>query len=346
MADQAIQRPAVFTDLVKSLALTLGDVGAPGKPRELEHFADASYLLAQLAAWAYAELDDFKLVLKRMFDPSQVATECSAISLTNDALVVNAHAYIVKIDVQFEDKIKRIGVLIFRGTSWQKALDWMVNASVETMQFGDYGHVHGGFLRNVLWLGDEIRNKLKITELAHLDAVFVTGHSLGGAMAALMTMILWTDRTDGTYSDEFRKRFCGLYTFGAPAVGDATFVDQCPRNLADITFLHVYENDIVPHMPSRSMGKFQHFGKVYHSATDGWVHGKPLTQTYTAIAANVLGLSHFALKVFSFTRWVPPVLSFVAKNFPFMRLLILSWTDHSPLNYVRCSQMSTLPPAG
>jgi hypothetical protein len=237
---------------------------------------------------------------------------------------------------------KKIGFLVFRGTSWEKTLDWLVDASVETVQFGDYGHVHGGFLRNVWWLGEQLRGVLG-KQMASLEAILVGGHSLGGAMAALATVMLWTDYQQWEHGGTFREKLRGLYTFGAPAVGDSTFVDQLPQELKGITFLHVYENDIVPRLPPRTVGSFDYFGKVYHSADDGWVRGYAITRTYTAIAANLLAVFPFALKLFSFTRWIPPALRFVSDRVPFTRALILSWDDHAPRNYVRSSRLSTVP---
>jgi lipase (class 3) len=317
-----------------------------GPADEPEHLAMATYILAQLSAWSYAEPEDFKRVLDQMF--GNAATSHS-FSLTNDALLVNAHAYIVVIKVMVKEEEKRIGILVFRGTSWGNALDWVIDASVETMQFGDYGHVHSGFMRNVWRLGGEIRrtlrNELLKTQEA-IDVLYVTGHSLGGAMAALATVMLWADREDEELRQAFQGKFRGLYTFGAPAVGDPTMVDALSPKLVARTYMHVYENDIVPRMPPLSMGNFQHFGTTYHSAAEGWVRGETVRQAYTAILANLLGAFPFALRLFTASRWVNPFLSFVTEHLRFTRWFVLSWSDHSPINYLRCSQMSTLPPAG
>ncbi|WP_437838535.1 lipase family protein [Sorangium sp. So ce1153] len=319
-----------------------------GPTDESEHLARATYILAQLSAWAYAERADFDRVLVQILGN---AVRSHSFSLTNDALLVNAHAYLVVIDVTVEEgkPPKHIGILVFRGTSWGSALDWVIDASVETTQFGDYGHVHSGFMRNVWRLGSTIRETLRnelLKTKSPIDVLYVTGHSLGGAIAALTTVMLWADRGDEELRRAFQGKFRGLYTFGAPAVGDATMVNALSPKLVARTYMHVYENDIVPRMPPLSTGNFQHFGTTYHSTAEGWVRGETVRQAYTGILANLLGVFPFALRLFTATRWVNPALSFVTEYIPFTRWFVLSWADHSPINYLRCSQISTLPPAG
>ncbi|WP_437981406.1 lipase family protein [Sorangium sp. So ce117] len=319
-----------------------------GPGDDSEHLAMATYVLAQLSAWSYAERKDFDRVLVQMFGD---AARLHSFSLTNDALLVNAHAYLIVIEVTVKESEppKHIGVLVFRGTSWGNALDWVIDASVETTQFGDYGHVHSGFMRNVWRLGGEIRKTLRnelLKAQQAIDVLYVTGHSLGGAMAAVATVMLWADREDEKLRQAFQGKFRGLYTFGAPAVGDPTMVDALSPKLVARTYMHVYENDIVPRMPPLSTGNFQHFGTTYHSTAEGWVRGETVRQAYTAILANLLGVFPFALRLFTATKWVNPVLSFVTEHLPFTRWFVLSWADHSPINYLRCSQISTLPPAG
>lgn len=63
----------------------------------------------------------------------------------------------------------------------------------------------------------QIRAEL-LKHIRNPDAhIFITGHSLGGALAALFTGLLAAE------SDEITQRISGLHTFGQPRVGDWTF---------------------------------------------------------------------------------------------------------------------------
>ena len=53
-----------------------------------------------------------------------------------------------------------------------------------------------------------------------MTTLYLTGHSLGGAMAALMAVMLSVEEE---YVELFAPVFKGAYTFGAPLVGSAKF---------------------------------------------------------------------------------------------------------------------------
>lgn len=70
--------------------------------------------------------------------------------------------------------------------------------------------------------------------------LLVTGHSLGGAIAALASTIL---------ADENPSRIVSLYTFGEPRVGDYGYAQTHDRLVSD-SWRVVHLVDIVPHLPS------------------------------------------------------------------------------------------------
>ncbi|GMI67257.1 hypothetical protein like AT5G67050 [Hibiscus trionum] len=109
----------------------------------------------------------------------------------------------------------------------------------------------------------DIRDTLKALLENNSEAKFiVTGHSLGGALAALFPAILF-------YHDEqfLVERMEGVYTFGQPRVGDDAFGDYMAKNLRNHGiqfFRYVYCNDMVPRVPFD--GVFKHFGTcVYYN---------------------------------------------------------------------------------
>jgi hypothetical protein len=153
----------------------------------------------------------------------------------------------------------------------------------------------------------------------------LTGHSLGGGEAALAAAMLWND-PDLEFRDKIRRVLRNVSTFGQPMVGDETFAKSCDETkLSDITYRYVYKNDLVPRFPPRSTGKFAHFGKEFVCGEQGWMRAsQPLSQLYTGILSNLIGLMPFVLDTFRFTRWIQ---------------LGISWSDHSPVNYIWCSQI-------
>ncbi|ORX97082.1 hypothetical protein K493DRAFT_314232 [Basidiobolus meristosporus CBS 931.73] len=120
-------------------------------------------------------------------------------------------------------------VLVFRGTmSWQ---DVFADADMLTTDFyaeRSYSslRVHRGFLRYYTALKDQIFEKVDglIKELGgpeRMEAIYVTGHSLGGAMAILCSVDL-TNHLVKQYGPQ-SSNFLKCLTYGAPPVGDAGF---------------------------------------------------------------------------------------------------------------------------
>jgi hypothetical protein len=140
------------------------------------------------------------------------------------------------------------GVLVaFRGTlpldgpfTLPKLLDWVNDLNAEPVA-GDGlpGEVHEGFLGSLesLWgdVRDEVKNQLAPSGAA--APLFITGHSKGGAMAALAAL-------------RFRKQealTAKVVTFAAPKPGDSAFADAY-NAVMDHT-RYEFADDVVPHLP-------------------------------------------------------------------------------------------------
>lgn len=290
-----------------------------------------AHLLSVVSAWAYA--DEVELIRRLESLVPGEKFEVMPFGTSNNALFIHAMGYLIRI--RKGRKIDRdTGIVCFQGTDWKNTTSWLVDANVRTTQVLDMGSVHGGFARNVAAIYKDMEDELqKIVpsaagvEEGKLQDLYFTGHSLGGGMAALAAARLWNS-PDLEWRKRIRSVLRGLHTFGQPKVGDPTFARSCDESeLSTITYRYVYKNDIVPRFPPRSTGKFEHFGKGFVCGERGWVRAsQPLRQLYTGILSNLIGLLPAVFETFTFTRRIPNWLG-------------ISWPDHSPLNYIWCSQV-------
>ena len=75
--------------------------------------------------------------------------------------------------------------------------------------------------------------------------LYVTGHSLGGALA-----MLYAFRCEGlSHTVAITAQASAVVTFGQPRVGDAAFARDYDARLGDVTLRVVHECDIVPRVP-------------------------------------------------------------------------------------------------
>jgi triacylglycerol lipase len=89
--------------------------------------------------------------------------------------------------------------------------------------------------------------------------IVITGHSLGGALAALTAH---TAATDGGGSVQ------AVYTFGMPRPGDPAFAAAYNTLLGRRTYRLVHGEDVVPTVAPSSFG-FQHLGRFLHCERGG-----------------------------------------------------------------------------
>ena len=188
-------------------------------------------------------------------------------------------------------------ILVFRGT--EKFQDWQTNLSLSLRTFDCNpplsssqkspsgavlplkGKVHRGFLKALQSIEDDIVKTLDTwnarilpgTDVeqdthAELPSLWITGHSLGGALAALAAVSL--------------KYQCfkvaGVYTFGQPRVGDWTFNKSAISMLNQPNPIpierYVNNNDIVPLIPPgfvpwQPTRRYKHYGHFQYFDSKG-----------------------------------------------------------------------------
>lgn len=133
-------------------------------------------------------------------------------------------------------------VLSFRGTSGWK--NFLTDVQLRKVS-ADWakGSVHGGFKSALDTVWPQITNELGDPGQQQKD-LWVTGHSLGAALAQLAALRL---QKEG-------YRVQAAYTFGTPRVGDEEFVADYDRVLGDRTFPHINYRDVVTRVPPASFG--------------------------------------------------------------------------------------------
>jgi hypothetical protein len=178
-------------------------------------------------------------------------------------------------------------VLAFRGTEG----DWRdIQSDIRAnRKRTSEGKIHAGFFDAYGLLSGLIKNKL--SEVAHLP-LYVTGHSLGGALATVATQ----DLEKSGYKDQI----AACYTFGSPRVGNADF----DENIRSPVYRVVNFVDIVTFVPLFTMG-FVHVGDVRYlerGQPDDIRRWRPASQ-----------------RVFFFLSWfallVPAILAHGIKNY-------------------------------
>lgn len=111
------------------------------------------------------------------------------------------------------------GALVFRGTQLtsgqarERLLDWSVNLRVATTRWSGPGRVHEGYLTALKRVRYEARDFAEAVGAS--KPLYVTGHSLGGALASGYTA--WVSYTH--VCDVTPHHVAGLVTFGAPRFG-------------------------------------------------------------------------------------------------------------------------------
>ncbi|MCY4489811.1 MAG: lipase family protein [Deltaproteobacteria bacterium] len=125
----------------------------------------------------------------------------------------------------------------FRGT--ESLPDWLTNLqTVRNPGPWENTKVHEGFQDAFHAAALRIGEIIGRTRSQH--EVWLTGHSLGGALAVLLAATLLENGLAVT----------GLYTFGAPRVGDLDFATRLDKELEDGAHWRVVnEGDVVPHLP-------------------------------------------------------------------------------------------------
>jgi len=149
-------------------------------------------------------------------------------------------------------------VISFRGSdnleNWIKDLDFPKQTAYPKCSGCK---IHGGFLSAWTEVQDQvILEVLRLLKVMPDAKVFVTGHSLGAAMAVLCAAEL------GASEHSLGKKIEAVYTFGQPRVGNQAFHDFYGTG-EHVSWRVTHYRDIVPHLPPEILG-------FHHTSTEAF----------------------------------------------------------------------------
>ena len=155
-------------------------------------------------------------------------------------------------------------IVVFRGSD--QIQDWLNDLDIDLIGGPMGGKVHEGFTRmfHFVWRDLQVAiRELKAEAAAQNRSLplWVTGHSLGAALATLAT----------AYLREKDQPVQGLYSFGSPRVGDRTFASRFNADFGDKTFRIVNKNDVITRLPPRALS-YSHVGQLYFFDGLGKLH--------------------------------------------------------------------------
>jgi hypothetical protein len=294
-----------------------------------------AHVLGTCAGYAYSTADTVAMIAARL---GLNDNRCRMIGEYVDAMFICSTAFLV----QSQDG--RVVILAYRGTEPANFINWLTDIDVYpekvALQFAQAEEafaVHGGFYRNVRATRYEVVRALqralnaepvsgKGDPMPHpLEALYITGHSLGAAMAALMAVMLVTEPA---YTD-IAKKLRAVYTFGQPMIGSPALAEACDAHafLATNVLRYIYRRDVVTHLPPKDSGPFAHFGPEYQYEQK-WPWNRK--DRPTVQMGNLLGL-------------VEAPIAFVARQLRWFRDVPFQYSldDHGPQHYI-----SALTPPG
>ncbi|BFM16843.1 lipase family protein [Maricurvus nonylphenolicus] len=138
-----------------------------------------------------------------------------------------------------EDKYKGQAFVIIKGTA--SLFDGLTDLNAGLKRFETGGLVHQGFYYTFQSFLPQLRAFASELATKNIHYVHCVGHSLGGALATLVSDWLKANTSVKV----------SLYTFGSPRVGMPLFSDACCRRVGNENVYRVFHNlDPVPMVPT------------------------------------------------------------------------------------------------
>lgn len=249
----------------------------PFNPKAIDFDIKNAYSLAKVSQLVYTRFEDNQETIVKVISQAKEWGFTKTYFFDYSYLEEDSQGMIL------EDAEKII--LAFRGTEPSRLQDWLTDLDLFQIKRLN-GRVHQGFYNafDNLWASKlriwndnkEIEKKTDLKDILedllteNKRPIWVTGHSLGGAMAVLGAAAC------GLELQEKFKPDINLYTYGQPRVGDKDFNNSLLNNITTM-FRIVNNNDIVARIPIDFIKKipalnYAHVGELIYLDTNQKVH--------------------------------------------------------------------------
>ena len=271
----------------------------------------AAHILGVLSGYAYADTATVSMMASRL---GMEGSTCLRFAQAVDAMYIFSTAYLL------QSRCRRVAIVCYRGTEPANLGNWLGDTDVGSSTIDVGGApliVHAGFYRNVRATRWPILQQLHAAAPT-LEALYVTGHSLGGAMAALFAVGLAGHEEHRILREKLRA----VYTFGQPLTVGGPLPDAA-AGVAGKLYRHIHARDVIPCVPPSVWGHLEHFGHEFHYADGEWRR----RDSVTVQMANFRDVSRSVAAMFA------PARKRIAARY--------TMHDHGPHHYI-----SALRPAG
>ena len=273
----------------------VGDLLAAGDTRN----ATVAHVLATCASYCYADLETVAAIMARL---GMDACRCTRIAQSVDAMYIYSTAFLV------QSRCGRVAILCYRGTEPTNLGSWLGDADagaerlrVDSAMEADALEVHRGFYRNFRATHWQVLQELALAARHRasesdagveqpLEALYVTGHSLGGAMAVLFALT--------TAHAQLR----GVYTFGQPMVVCGPVRARTQATTGRKIFRHVLPNTLAPIFVAATFGVAS--GLIIAFAARPWVEPR-LFETSARDPVVLIGVVVVIELVAVLAGWLP-----------------------------------------
>jgi len=199
-----------------------------------------------------------------------------------------------------------LAIVAFRGTQPDDWHDLFDLAGLLPERW-DVGLVHHGFADALTNVWSQLHAEL--SALPSTCRIWLTGHSLGAALASLTAV-------------RIGSRASGVYTYGAPRVGDSVFATHFNQAFQETSIRYVNDHDVVTHVPPEHVVPFMRYTHTDHLR---WIDQNG--QVGTAHPT----VEHFVLHLFGKMEALLRMVNLAHEpaGFPLPDM----FTDHTPLYY-------------
>ena len=204
------------------------------QPYNFDYSRDNGYALGQAADLVYRPWPDVRRVLRDWYIPKVAVFD----NRGTEAFMAWTDEFVV---------------LSFRGTD--SLTDWATNINVSFAPIG-IGHAHEGFVAALAKVWSPV--SLKLRDIYIGQPIWLTGHSLGAALATLALVRLADSYNIG-----------GLYTFGSPRVLSTAMAGDIETVFGNVIHRYVNNNDCVPRIPLKRLHGYGHVGNLHYFREGG-----------------------------------------------------------------------------